>query len=81
VLVKLRHDAVKATKHPAEDATFQAAANAMSGRRRWTAALKASRLMRFVRHGAPPPLSRWTRTRDLPDPPGEPFRDWWKKRT
>ena len=23
--------------------------------------------MRFVRHGAPPPLSRWTRTRDLPD--------------
>jgi len=80
VLVKLRRDAVKAKPHRAEDATFQAAANAMSGRRRWTAALNAARLMRFIRHGAPPPLSRWTRTRDLPDPPAEPFRDWWRKR-
>jgi L-lactate dehydrogenase complex protein LldF len=80
VLVKLRHDAVKAQKHKAEDAAFAAAATAMSGRRRWSAALKTARLMRFVRHGAPPPLNRWTRTRDLPDPPGEPFRDWWRKR-
>jgi L-lactate dehydrogenase complex protein LldF len=80
VLVKLRHDAVKAKKHRAQDATFRAAAEAMSGRRRWTAALRSARLMRFVRHGAPPPLSRWTRTRDLPDPPAEPFRAWWAKR-
>ncbi|HJS97349.1 MAG TPA: LutB/LldF family L-lactate oxidation iron-sulfur protein [Solirubrobacteraceae bacterium] len=80
VLVKLRHDAVKAKPHKAEDATFAAAASAMSGRRRWTAALKAARLMRFLRHAAPPPLSRWTRTRDLPAPPAEPFRDWWRKR-
>jgi L-lactate dehydrogenase complex protein LldF len=36
--------------------------------------------MRFVRHAGPPPLSRWTDTRDLPDPPAEPFRDWWRKR-
>ncbi len=80
VLVKLRHDAVKARRHRAEDAAFAAAAGAMSGRRRWSAALKAARLMRFVRHGAPAPLKRWTRTRDLPDPPAEPFRDWWSKR-
>jgi L-lactate dehydrogenase complex protein LldF len=80
VLVKLRHDAVKARPHKAEDATFAIAANAMSGRRRWTAALKSARLMRFIRHAAPPPLSHWTRTRDLPDPPAEPFREWWKKR-
>jgi L-lactate dehydrogenase complex protein LldF len=80
VLVKLRHDAVEAKRHRAEDATFAAAANAMSGRRRWTAALRAAKLMRFVRHGAPPPLNRWTRVRDLPDPPAEPFRDWWSKR-
>jgi L-lactate dehydrogenase complex protein LldF len=80
VLVKLRHDAVKAKPHRAEDATFQAAASAMSGRRRWTAALKAARLMRFIRHTAPPPLNRWTRTRDLPAPPAEPFREWWRKR-
>jgi len=80
VLVKLRHDAVKAKPHKTEDAVFDAARTAMSGRRRWTAALKSARLMRFIRHAAPPPLSRWTRTRDLPDPPAEPFRDWWRKR-
>jgi L-lactate dehydrogenase complex protein LldF len=80
VLVKLRHDAVKAKPHKAEDTIFQAAATAMSGRRRWSAALKSARLMRFVRHAAPPPLNRWTRTRDLPDPPAEPFRDWWNNR-
>ncbi len=80
VLVKLRRDAVKAKPHKAEDAIFQAAASAMSGRRRWSAALKSARLMRLIRHGAPPPLSRWTRTRDLPAPPAEPFREWWSKR-
>jgi L-lactate dehydrogenase complex protein LldF len=80
VLVKLRHDAVKAKKHKAQDAAFAAAATAMSGRRRWTLALRAARLMRFVRHAAPPPLSRWTNTRDLPEPPRQPFRAWWTSR-
>jgi L-lactate dehydrogenase complex protein LldF len=80
VLVKLRRDAVKAKPHKAEDAVFNAARTAMSGRRRWAAALKFTRLMRFVRHGAPPPLNRWTRTRDLPTPPAESFRDWWINR-
>jgi L-lactate dehydrogenase complex protein LldF len=80
VLVKLRHDAVKAKPHAAQDATFAVAAKAMSGRRRWTAALKSARLMRVLRHAAPPPLSHWTRTRDLPPPPAEPFRAWWRKR-
>ena len=80
VLVKLRHDAVTAKPHKAQDATFAAAAQAMGGRRRWTAALRSARLLRLVRHAAPPPLSRWTRTRDLPDPPPQPLRDWWAKR-
>jgi len=80
VLVKLRHDAVKAQHHRTQDATFAAAAQAMSGRRRWTLALKLAPLLRFVKHGGPPPLSRWTRTRDLPDPPRESFRDWWIRR-
>ncbi len=79
VLVKLRHDAVKARPHKAQDATFAAVANAMSGRRRWTAALKLAPLMRLVKRNAPPPLSAWTRTRDLPDPPKESFREWWVK--
>ncbi len=77
VLVKLHHDAVKAERHKLQDATFQAAAQAMSGRKRWTAALKLAPLLRAVKHGAPPPLSKWTRTRDLPDPPHQPFREWW----
>ena len=77
VLVKLRHDAVKAERHKLQDATFQAAAQAMSGRKRWTAALKLAPLLRAFKHGAPPPLSRWTRTRDLPDPPSQSFREWW----
>ena len=80
VLVKLRHDAVKAKPHRTQDATFAAAAQAMSGRRRWTAALKSGKLIHLIRHAAPPPLSRWTSTRDLPEPPAEPFRDWWRKR-
>ncbi|HSC04274.1 MAG TPA: LutB/LldF family L-lactate oxidation iron-sulfur protein [Solirubrobacteraceae bacterium] len=80
VLVKLRHDAVKAKSHKSGDAAFAMAASAMSGRRRWTAALRSARLMRLIRHTAPPPISRWTRTRDLPDPPAEPFREWWRKR-
>ena len=80
VLVKLRHDAVKAERHKLQDATFAAAANAMSGRRRWTAALKLAPLLRAFKHGGPPPLSKWTRTRDLPDPPPQSFREWWNKR-
>jgi L-lactate dehydrogenase complex protein LldF len=79
VLVKLRHDAVKASPHKAEDSVFAAASAMMSGRRRWTLALKLASLLRFVRRSAPPPLSRWTRTRDLPEPPPEPFREWWTK--
>ncbi len=32
-----------------------------------------------LRH-LPPPLSRWTESRDAPMPAGEPFRAWWKSR-
>jgi L-lactate dehydrogenase complex protein LldF len=79
VLVKLRRDSVLAARHRAEDAVFAAAGAAMRGRRRWTQALRLAPLLRFVRRGGPPPLSAWTSVRDLPDPPREPFRDWWVK--
>jgi L-lactate dehydrogenase complex protein LldF len=79
VLVKLRHDAVQAEQHKARDAAFAAAASAMSGRRRWTATLRLAPLLGFIKHGAPPPLSKWTGTRDLPDPPKQSFREWWVK--
>ncbi len=77
VLVKLRHDSVRAERHRVEDALFAAAGAAMKGRRRWTRALRLAPLMRFARRGGPPPLSRWTSVRDLPEPPRQPFRDWW----
>jgi L-lactate dehydrogenase complex protein LldF len=80
ILVKLRHDSVKAKKHRSLDVTFAAAGVAMKGRRRWTALLKLTPLLRFVRHGGPPPVSKWTSVRDLPEPPSESFRDWWVKR-
>jgi L-lactate dehydrogenase complex protein LldF len=80
ILVKLRHDVVRGERKLSPPGVlFAAAAAAMSGRRRWTLALRLAPLMRFARHGGPPPLSRWTRTRDLPDPPSESFRDWWTK--
>jgi L-lactate dehydrogenase complex protein LldF len=79
VLVKLRRDVVRAERHRAQDALFATAATAMKGRRRWTRALRLAPLLRFVRQGGPPPLSRWTSVRDLPPPPPEPFRDWWVK--
>jgi L-lactate dehydrogenase complex protein LldF len=79
ILVKLRHDSVRAKKHPVEDAAFAAAGTTMKGRRRWSAALKLASLVRFIRHGGPPPVSQWTSVRDLPEPPAESFREWWVK--
>jgi len=78
-LVKLRHDSVRAKRHVAEDALFAAAGSAMKGRRRWTQAVRLAPLMRLLRHGGPPPVSRWTHVRDLPEPPAQSFRDWWVK--
>jgi L-lactate dehydrogenase complex protein LldF len=77
VLVKLRHDVVEAERHSALDPVFGAAGAVMNGRRRWTLALRLAPLLRFLRRGALPGLSRWTGVRDLPDPPSESFRDWW----
>jgi L-lactate dehydrogenase complex protein LldF len=77
VLVKLRHDSVRATSHTAQDALFTAAGAAMRGRRRWRIALRMARLLRYAGHLHLPPIERWTRFRDLPQPPARPFRDWW----
>ena len=78
-LVKLRHDSVRAKRHPAQDALFGAAASAMKNSRRWTWALRLAPLMRLVRRRGPPPVSRWTSVRNLPEPPPQSFRDWWIK--
>ena len=65
----------------AEAATMRVAAWTMTHPRWWARALRAARLGRLLglRTGRirrlPPPLSRWTKSRDLPRPPRRPFRD------
>ncbi|MDQ2848124.1 MAG: LutB/LldF family L-lactate oxidation iron-sulfur protein [Actinomycetota bacterium] len=89
MLVHLRSRVVadKAAGHrlpTPEAAAMQTAAWAMSSSTRWTRALRSARLGRLLggRSGRistlPPPLSRWTRARDLPLPPAQTFRDWYR---
>jgi L-lactate dehydrogenase complex protein LldF len=66
------------------DAAMKAAAWVMSDEKRFAAAEKGLALGRVlggrkkrIRH-LPPPLSAWTTSRDLPAPPAQTFRDWWR---
>jgi L-lactate dehydrogenase complex protein LldF len=77
VLVKLRRDVVQLTHHPAQDALFAAAGEVMKGRYRWLVALRLARLLKLAGSLGIPPIDRWTRFRDLPQPPARPFRTWW----
>jgi L-lactate dehydrogenase complex protein LldF len=60
---------------------FRAFSSARAFERAQAAALLGSRpLARRGRIGRLPwPLSGWTDTRDLPEPPRETFRDWWRR--
>lgn len=68
-----------------EPAAMTAAAWMMADRRRWSAATKGVGLSGFVLKKAdhigpmPWPLSKWTNARDVPIPPQESFRSWWKR--
>jgi L-lactate dehydrogenase complex protein LldF len=86
VLVHLRSRVVDS--EPAwkpEKATMKAMYRAFSSRRAFERAQRAARLgsRPLGRRGRierlPWPLSGWTATRDLPAPPAETFRDWWRR--
>ena len=67
-----------------EKAAMWALYRAFASRRSFEAAQRAARLARPLARGGrvtrlPWPLSGWTETRDLPAPPAETFRDWWRR--
>ena len=90
LLVNLRaqhveaHEAAHRVPSP-EQVAMAATAWAMSNPTRSAWAQTASRTGRLLgrRRGSitrmPPPLSAWTRSRDLPRPPAETFRQWWAR--
>jgi L-lactate dehydrogenase complex protein LldF len=90
ILVHLRARAVDADRAarrvPSAEAVAMAAAGwVMADERRFAAAQAGGRAGRVLgrRTGRistlPPPLSAWTASRDLPRPPAETFRAWWRR--
>ena len=88
LLVELRARAVDADRDRTIpggwDAAMKAAAWVMSDEKRFAAAEKGLAVGRLlggrkhrIRH-LPPPMSGWTASRDVPAPPAQTFRDWWK---
>ena len=88
MLVHLRSRGVddkRAHHRTAEAAVMRLLAWTMSDPRRWSRALRLGRAGRLLgRRGhrlrsLPGPLAAWTASRDLPRPPRQTFRDWWRK--
>jgi L-lactate dehydrogenase complex protein LldF len=86
MLVHLRAKVVESgAGHRSEAAAMAAASWVMRSPTRFGAAEWSSRLGRPLgrRRGKlswlPPPLSGWTSARDLPLPPKQSFREWWRR--
>jgi L-lactate dehydrogenase complex protein LldF len=89
ILVHLRAqhvDAQRTRRIPSPEAlTMAAAAWTMASPSRWETAQRASRLGRLLGRRddritrLPAPLAAWTAARDLPRPPTETFRTWWRR--
>ncbi|WP_308128099.1 LutB/LldF family L-lactate oxidation iron-sulfur protein [Modestobacter italicus] len=85
ILVHLRGEHVEAQERPtAEAVAFRGLAKAMSHPRLWHLAQRGARLGRLFSRGRPtlpnalpPPVSGWTRSRDLPTPPAKTFVQQW----
>jgi L-lactate dehydrogenase complex protein LldF len=87
ILVHLRAEHVEAQEKPtAEAVAFRGLAKVMSHPRLWHLTQRAARLGRLISRGKPtlpnampPPISNWTRSRDLPTPPRETFVQQWTR--
>jgi L-lactate dehydrogenase complex protein LldF len=85
ILVHLRAEHVEAQQRPtAEGIAFKSLARAMSNPRLWHLAQRGAKLGRLISRGRPtlpnampPPISSWTRSRDLPTPPAKTFVQQW----
>jgi L-lactate dehydrogenase complex protein LldF len=86
VLLHLRAKAVELAPDRRERAGMAAVAGIFGGARRFALAERLARIAQrpFVRGGRlsrlPPPLSAWTRSRDLKPAAKQSFRDWWESR-
>jgi L-lactate dehydrogenase complex protein LldF len=86
MLVHLRERVVDAGRSRAvpspERIAMAAAAWTMGKPSRWRRVLRLGRWGRLVarRRILPPPVSTWAAARDVPMPPKQTFRDWWKER-
>ena len=88
ILVELRAREVDADRGRPTGwgAAMKAASFVMSDARRFELAEKAAGVGRLVAgpkgrlSPLPPPASAWTRSRDLPAPAKQTFRDWWRDR-
>jgi L-lactate dehydrogenase complex protein LldF len=78
ILVHLRGEHAESEGRTPESMAFDAMAGVMARPRLWR---WAQRLARLVRSPVAwlPPLSAWTRSRDLPSPPAETFQQWWAR--
>jgi L-lactate dehydrogenase complex protein LldF len=86
VLVHLREKAVEAKAGPLERTAMGLVGWAFGSPRRYAlgqrlaASVMRARSETGMLRRLPPPLSGWTRTRDLKWPAQSSFRDWWRRR-
>jgi L-lactate dehydrogenase complex protein LldF len=87
VYLRARHveEGRRTHKIPSAEAVTMAAASwVMADPGRYAAAQRAGQSGRALARGGrlralPPPLSGWTRARDVPAPPARTFRQWWRE--